>query len=766
MADGSDYQGATTQTKPGRAKPVPAGSGFGFASPLAMAALVVLIIFMALGYSNRIGYQLEKPAWACEWALLILANIGLSLFVLFVGDRVDNKKPEDAISAKSLFIISLGVVITVGLYCCMEFFVIAKPTFLAMAEKGWVNSALSFRFQGNAEQTHEQNNVIRLLAMWSYNHLHEYGQACASVPKVNLSGDVNAAQTYGCIEEAHFHDFRRWYLTGLALVFAMTVTCAAFMAVMAAQEARSGKKSLALIGEPDANADADLIARIRKQLADKQAELEQLRRDRDAHAGARETAEKQVAALRAELARLETDLNCVEMAAAEMARIKAQADGLEQKLAACLSQVTAATAAVFQDVMKVFVKARTDMGGAPKGLSDYAATLRARIADIRGKIAGGVPAAGVDMSARIARLEGEIETLSNWLKACEAQPRGTVRSVALDEHGQVVIPGLLAGGRYELREASEPKTHTWLMAGFAILLLTINNFAIAPEISHTINPEPLYGWANLGLAIVLGVLGVFAMSLFRRRDAEARTPWLSWLIAAAAVLLSAILAYMLTHLPSPPPPPAVPLKPMTVNCDMGRNIGEADGPHTAIAWTFGSASQIDLIQASPSQCHIQLTGDPSPKYAIAVGIASQEGAPEQFDLAYRRADTLARVFLADHKTAPVYLLIVGQHAHDNQDLAPSVYTDPHIATRDQRQAVVLGGNVDATARDATKLFGAAQTQLGLSLPMGEYTMRCFYRQKAGAKPQTFTWERVAGTADCPADPAAVPVTAPVQAVQR
>ena len=761
MADGSDYE----VTKRGQSSTVkPRKSAFGLGNPLAVAALVVLAVVLAVLYSNHIGYQLDKPAWAFEWALLIFANIGLSIFVLFVGDSLDNKPAESSFSARSIFVISLGVVITVGLYCCIEFFVTTKPAFVSLHDWDWKDFTKDVKFEGTVEQMREQNNIIRLLGMWLYNYGHNYAHACDEAYRdgVKVVGYQVGKASYGCMEEAHYSDFLWcWYIPALALFELVTIICAGLMVVLATVEAKGGRKSLSRLPGSGGDMGADLILRIRQELAAKQAELDQLRRDHNAAAGARRAAEAQVADLRTQLSVLEADLSCVETAAAEMSRIKAQADALEQKLAPCIAGLSGATVAVFQDVMKIFAKARQDLGIAPQGLSAHATALRKKIDDIKAQIARGLPAPGSDASGRIARLEGEIETLTNWLKASEAQVRPTAESVELDEDGQVDIPGVLMSGRYELKEG-ETKKHPVLMLFFAGLLLTLNNFAIAPEISNAIDPKQHYFEVNIGILAVLGILACYALTLFRRREAGPKWPWLSWLIATASLVTSGVLLYILSHLPvSPPPPPPPPLsaiilQPMTVSCDLGRNIGSPTGPRTTVAWTFGSPEQIDVIQASPEACHIALKDDPNPKYAVAVGIASQEGSGNQFKLSAQRAARLADIFQSEHKHAKLYMMVIGAHKKDGVDAAPTLYRDAHLTTRNQRQAVLLGGNVDTETKDPVLLFNDAVGQLGQSLTLDEYPLRCFYQRD----PKTLTWT-VVQTTPKDAAPAKAPPECPV-----
>ncbi len=745
MADGSDIE-VTTRGRDSTATSRQR-STFGFENPVMVAVYVLLAVALAVFYSTQIGYQVEKPAWACNWALLIFANIALSIFVLRVSDSVENKKTEASISAKGIFIISLGVVITVGLYSCIELFVVLKPVIPPIFHGDW---SKGITFDTLPEQAAKQNNVIRLLAMWIYNHLHGYSGACANLA-VRFDAD---GKSWGCLQDkGHYRDFLWWYVPALLILLVATVASAVGMAILAHTESEGGKKSLSRIGDAEGQpADAAFIARMRQTLTDKQAELVKLRQTFDADASARKTVEGQIDDLRTQLSVLEADLSCVETAAAEMTRIKAQADALEQKLAPCIAGLSAATAAIFQDVMKVFARARQDLSLAPQGLMGHATALRKKIDDAKAAIAAkGVPGTGNDLAARIARLEGEIEALTTWLKAVDAQVKPTLKRVDFDEHGQVVIPGLLMSGRYQFSEAEGPQTHPGLLLFFTAVLLTVNNFAIAPEISPAINPGVGYLAANLAAFGALGVLTYFVLKLFRRRDAGAPLPWLSWLVTVIALVLTAILAWIISQMapttitlpqqkPVVTPPPVIALQPMTVSCDMGTNLagqvtdgGTADNKagdkrHTTVAWTYGSAEQIDLVEASPSQCRIDLAGDPKPKYAIAVGIASQEGQGDQFKLAARRASKLADVFHTQHPDAGLYLLVVAKHNQDGHDLAPTRYADAKLVTRDQRQAVLLGGNVDAETSDPAKLFGLAGTQFGSNLKLSEYAMQCFYRR--------------------------------------
>lgn len=747
MADGSDYE-ITARGQQSTAKPR-ARSAFGFENPVMVAVCVLLTIFLAVFYSTQIGFQPEKPAWACNWALLIFANIALSILVLRLTDAIDNKKPEPGISARNIFIISLGVVITVGLYVCIELFVVLKPALPQLGIGSWQTG---FGFKPDAVQATEQNNVIRLLAMTIYNSLHHYDQACVGINTgdhpVKLVGDLKG-KTFGCVQGENYVDFLWWYVPALLIALVLTITAAVFARNLAQAESKGGKKSLSRIGDTDAdNADADFIARIRQALADKQAELLKLRQTYDAEAGARKTVEGQIANLQTQLSVLEADLSCVETAAIEMVRIKAQADALEQKLAPCIAGLSGATVAVFQDVMKIFAKARQDLGMAPQGLNAHATALRKKIDEIKARI-GGVTLPATDTAARIARLEGEIEALTTWLKASDARVKPSLKAVELDEHDQVVIPGLLVGGRYKLSEVSdENPAHPLGMLIFAAVLLTVNNFAIAPEISPAVNPGGWYPAANIAVFAALGVLTLFVLNLFRRRDATTTVPWVSWLVTAGAVLLSIVLAWFIAHLPPPPkpvvilppPPPAIRVEPMTVSCEMATDLSGKAG-RTTIAWTFGSPEQVSLFEAAPSACRIALKDDPEPKYAVAVGIASQEGGGDQFALSAQRAARLADVFQLQHDKAKVYLLVVGKHKQDGHDMM-SVKPDPlHLATSEQRQAVLLGGNVDKETQDSVLLFNDAVGQLKQRLSLGEYPLQCFYQHDS----KTSAWTAVRTT---------------------
>ncbi len=749
MADGSDYE----VTKRGQSSTVkPKKSAFGFENPVMVAVAIVLTIVLAVFYSTQIGFQPEKPAWACNWALLIFANIALSIFVLRLTDAIDNKKPEPGISARNIFIISLGVVITVGLYVCIELFVVLKPALPKIIGGNWKTD---FGFHPEASQATEQNNVVRLLAMTIYNSLHHYSAACDGINAgkhgVELVGELKG-KTYGCVQDKTYIDFLWWYVPALLTTLVLTIAAAFWARNLAKAESKGGKKSLLRIGDTDADtADADFIARIRQALADKQAELLKLRQTYDTEAGARKTVEGQIADLKMQLSVLEADLSCVETAAAEMARIKAQADALEQKLAPCIAGLSGATVAVFQDVMKIFAKARQDLGIAPQGLSAHATALRKKIDEIKARI-GGTASPVTDTAARIARLEGEIEALTTWLKASDARVKPSLKTVELDEHDQVVIPGLLVGGRYKLSEISdENPAHPLGMLIFATVLLTVNNFAIAPEISPAVNPGDWYPLANIAVLAALGALTFVVLNLFRRRDATTTVPWLSWLITAGAVLLSIILAWIIAHLPPPPgpvvilppPPPAIQVEPMTVSCEMATNLNGKDGKagRATIAWTFGSPEQISLFEAAPAACRIALKDDPEPKYAVAVGIASQEGGGDQFALSAQRAARLADVFQSQHDKAKVYLLVVGKHKQDGHDVTP-VKPDPlHLATSEQRQAVLLGGNIDKETNDSVLLFNEAIAQLKQRLPLGEYPLQCFYQRDS----KTSAWTVVQTT---------------------
>ncbi|EGF93386.1 putative membrane protein [Asticcacaulis biprosthecium C19] len=317
-------------------------------------------------------------------------------------------------------------------------------------------------------------------------------------------------------------------------------------------------------------------------------------------------------------------------------------------------------------------------------LQQAATASTARVEYLTQDIANLFTEAGFDavgpLQARITELESETHSLRSQLSGAQA------------------VDGLLSLADTPESDHIHGVTRLLGIGMFVtVLLMTLNNYLLAPELTDEIQLDPWTVLALLGLFVLQAVAAYYGLTsarmyLIKRQIAQrARQvppgPTLAQRAAALVLLaLLGLLIYTLMRLSEPSV--ARPLKAVDLTC---RAFDDAAGYQTPQGvWVYNSAVNLEA-----DSCRLAKPLDHQ-SYVVVVGAASPEGDPtEQFELARSRAHIVARQLRAgtDPKQVSVFVVNLGR-ANPVEIPADATPEVKQAATRIWRPLLVLAGNLE------------------------------------------------------------------------
>ena len=664
MADGSDDHfgksdlSSTDISQVRKAK----SRSFSLANPWLSALCIIIVIVLTVVYSVTLGYQVEKPYWACEWAVLILASLGLSLVVQAVSDGIEGKHREK-LTVMPLFIISLGVVVAIGIFTVSEFFVLAKPTFPSLDNKHH-----SFGLDIVPENFVEQNNIVRLFFSYVYNHI--FGLYQHTVDGQVVCADSTAYASSVCAKSPVL--LATAYLICLVLLVGLTFATAWRMGTVVHRQKEAQKISLKRLSNLE-HADSSQAS-----IADRQAkattELKRLEGELAGKKQALANLQSQTQSQRAELDRLQAAHAVLSPNAGGMNDLDSRTVKLWQDLMAGRETLSGELLNQLSDILKLLAPARDAIGAQMQALAALVARIAARIGELRTGVEKNVAALSA-LQSDISAIEHGIANQKSLLAIlAELNPD---RDAAADNR---IIPlgngqyfDVTREGRYGLEVHDVEDSYNELMP-LTVLLLALNSFIIAPEIKMEHGPNDFYFLANVLVLVGVGIPAFYLMKLFRQGDERQSKPWLSWLIAALAALMCGVSIWQWLHPitspdkpgtchpeyqvcvsppPPPPPPPTPSLEAVPLNCP----------------WVYGASG---TFESRLGTCILPADLSTA-QYLVVVGTASQEGSDaqkQQQQLAQNRAVALAARLSAEKIKAPIFIVNLGQATPRKPGLTP------------------------------------------------------------------------------------------------
>ncbi|ESQ75568.1 hypothetical protein [Asticcacaulis sp. AC402] len=339
-------------------------------------------------------------------------------------------------------------------------------------------------------------------------------------------------------------------------------------------------------------------------------------------------------------------------------------------------------------------------------LNQAATASTARVEALTQDIANLFIEAGFDtvapLQARIKELDSETHSLRSQLSGAQA------------------VDGLLSLSDTPESDHIHGVTRLLGIGMFVtVLLMTLNNYLLAPELTEEIQLDPWTVVTLLGLFLLQAVAAYYGLTsarmyLIKRQIAQrARQappgPTLAQRALALVMLaLLGLLIYTLMRLSEPSV--ARPLRAIDLTC---RAFDDAAGFQTPQGvWVYNSVATLEA-----DSCRLVKPLDHE-SYIVVVGAASPEGdATEQFELARSRAHVLARQLRAgsDPKQVNVFVVNLGR-ANPVEIPVDATPEAKKAATRTWRPLLVMAGNLEPERPTVSQRLKAVFVRKLSSLP--------------------------------------------------